>query len=56
MIEHNGPQLDFNTFLGKLSYELIFNKFLLEEERVLRPRGARAAPDDDEEHIHQPAL
>jgi len=58
MMEHNGPQLDFNKFLGKLSYELIFNKFLLEEERVLRMRGAGAAPDADEEekHIHQPAL
>jgi hypothetical protein len=52
MMEHVGPQLDFNTFLGKLSYELIFNKFLLEEQRVLRSRGLVPPVDEDDQEIH----
>jgi len=42
--------MDFNTFLGNLSYELIFNKFYVEDERVLR-RRPREDDDLDEEPV-----
>jgi hypothetical protein len=35
MMEHVGALYDFNTSLRKLSYELFFNKFILQDERVL---------------------
>ena len=44
-----GRDVDFNEFLGKLSYDLIYNRFLSEGQRTLRPRVPGRAVDIDED-------
>ena len=39
-----GEPMDVNDFLGKLAYELISNKFRVEEARQLRPRPGVTSP------------
>ena len=48
--------LDFNTFLGNLAYQLIFNKFFTANERVLRPRAEDDAEEDEVEQCESGKL
>ena len=51
--------IDFNVFLGKLAYELIFNKFRNEDNRQLRQRQVNTpspiAGGDGGPHVHHAA-
>jgi hypothetical protein len=49
-------QMDFNTFLGKLSYQLIHNDFLREGERQLRRRDGAVQQFEDDNNPHVAAL
>jgi hypothetical protein len=46
-------KLDFNSFLWKLAYELIFNKFIAEDRRNLRRRSGYNTPNDDQLDVHR---
>ena len=43
----SGKEPTFNEFLGRLSYQLIHNKFLTQELRELRPRAPGVGIDQD---------
>ena len=55
IMANSDRSIDFNTFLGKLAYEIIFNKFLEEDQRVMmRPRRVDPNSEDwgDLEGVH----
>lgn len=43
----NAP--DLNTFLENLAYQLVFNKFIVENERVLPPRPEEGGDEEEVE-------